>query len=197
MKRFLAALALAAMSVTAFAASSTNTVDISKLSPEQQQAVQQMVAKNESGAVLDNVDRMISQVERVSSAAAKGLITFAKEIGAEANTFAATPLGKIVTVGLIMYFAGGMITSFVLGVFILTVLFPTALFHLSRALRPRAIYQYEFKPVFNGLFTRKVPVSVKYEQRDFNCDGGAIAYLLISIAATVITFAVGVANFVI
>lgn len=195
MKKFLVLASMCLLMSGAAIAATAQTVDVSKLSQAQRDAVTAIVDQKTVSNTLETVDSIVSRIEQVSAGAAKGLVSFAKELGVAANTFAETPLGILVTLGLVMYFAGPMITSLLVGFILLFILFPISAYFTYRLFNVRLMIDtYELRPVFFGLWQRRFVTASHYEEA-FRRDGDTIRAAVMGVA-TFIFFLAGCVNFV-
>lgn len=158
MKKLLATLVLCA-STGAFAATQT-TVDVSKLTPEQVQRINQQVSEmsNNPMNVSATVRKEAEAWGELGANMGKAMVSAAREVGVASNEFASTSLGKIVV---------AIVTYKIVGKDILGVMFGalTLVFGWSVALwlvltRRFANVKYEYEPVLKGLFKRRRVVSI-------------------------------------
>lgn len=158
MKKLLVSLALC-MSTVAFAGNQT-TVDVSKLTPEQVQKINQQVSDMTKDPV--NVSATVRKEAEawgeLGSNMGKAMVSAAREVGVASNEFASTSLGKIVVT---------IVTYKIVGRDILGVMFGamTLMFGWSVALwlvltHRFANVKYEYEPMFKGLFKRRRIVSI-------------------------------------
>ena len=156
MKRLFVAVAMF-FSVAAVAAPQSTLIDVSSLTAAQREQIMQVVDQKKVEASVDKVDAVLTRVEQFGASAARGLVGFAKEIGAEANAFSKTPLGIVVSVVTVMHFFGSQITGMLVGtifLFLVTPIFAT-LFVRAFSLKT---YKYEYRPFIFGLWNRQVVV---------------------------------------
>lgn len=133
MKKYLTAICFALLSATSFAQKGNTAVDVSNLSPEQQQAVQAVAnqmaeKKSDAPAILKAIQNIDSNKIRgwaeVGTEAGKAVGNFAKEIGVVAQTFLESFVGKATFVLVFMNYGGGKLAQFVFNVFAFVALTP-------------------------------------------------------------------------
>jgi len=160
MKRIILSMAMAmCMASTAFAATSSQTLQaagINKLTPEQQAAVVQHIATLNAqnaqtpSASEDSVVATVDKYADISIKIGKALASGAKEVGATANEFLATPAGKW-TLAIIVYKTmGSDIMMFTSAIFVLIVGL-TTIRYLAKRMRSATItYNTEVKNWFGN-----------------------------------------------
>ncbi len=159
MKKLFATLALC-VSSGAFAAPQ-NSVDVSKLTPEQVQRINQQVTEmsNNPMNVSATVRKEAEAWGDLGSNMGKAMVSAAREVGVASNEFASTSLGKIV-VGIVTY---KIVGREILGVLVgsITLLFGWSVAIWLLTTRRFADIKYEYEPVLKGLFKRKRIVSIE------------------------------------
>lgn len=164
-----------------------DVIDISQLTPEQQQQVKQMVADGSNPVV--QATSLINRVEEFGSTAAKGIVAFAKELGVAANEFIQTPVGVMVVIGMVVFFAAGK----VVGMLFTFIVAPVFMFLAIRAFRPIfSVEKSELKPVLWGLWQRRFVTERRLHSRFMHESHGF--YTAFMIGGAIISIIIGLAN---
>lgn len=157
MKKILAILALSL--ATSVMAATENTVDVSKLTPQQVAQINQQVAEMQSQPV--NVSASVRKEAEawgeLGSNMGRAMVGAAREVGVAANDFSQTSLGKIV-VALVAYkLVGKELLGVVIGSGILALGYAVAIWLLTTRRWSKVVFEYE--PVLWGMFKRRRVVS--------------------------------------
>jgi hypothetical protein len=161
MKKLLVTLAMCVS--TGVLAAHPTSVDVSTLTPEQIQKINQQVSE------MSNNPMSVSATVRKEAAAwgdlganmGKALVSAAREVGVASNEFASTSLGKVVVAIVTYKIVGKDILGVVFGT--LTLLFGWSVAIWLLTTRRFADVKYEYEPVFKGLFKRKRIVSISQD----------------------------------
>lgn len=197
--KYIIALLFAMFAVMAQA--QTVTIDVGKLPAELKEQVQKAteVAKQNVTAekAVGVVDTLLTRMETFGKVAATGITSFAKELGVAAAEFATTPLGILLTVVLIMNYAGGPIIEFAVGCVFLFMILPIISWKTYKLFFPRMVVdKWEYMPVLWGLFSRRVPVE-SHEEPPLANDGESGSTLAtIGVIAAVLSAVIGLVNFI-
>jgi hypothetical protein len=153
MYKFFVGLVFALFATVSFA----QTVDVSKLTPEQriviqQQALELQKQRTSSGTVAVEVRKEAEAWGQLGQNLGIALIAAAKELGVAANEFATTPLGMVVSFIVIYKLIGGSMLGILFGVFSMAFGIWFALYVNRRLCYD---FEYEYKPVLWGMFNRR------------------------------------------
>lgn len=200
MKNFVIGVFLMFVSAFAMAANQVPAVDVSKLTPEQIQRVQQIV--DEKATPAETFDNVMDRIEKFGSSAAKGVVSFAKELGVAANEFVQTPMGKVVGVMIFLHFFGDMaihwaaiFTQLAYGFVMLFIAFPIVATKFAKCFKHQKIpTKYETRPVLFGLWQRTVAVEFRTVE-PMHQDSDVVRAFVLGIAA-IILFLAGSVNIV-
>lgn len=157
MKNIVAILALSIAS-TAFASTST-TVDVSKLTPEQVAQINKQVSdlSAQPTNISANVRKEAEAWGDLGANMGKAMVGAAREVGVASNEFASTSLGKVV-VGIVAYkVIGKDILGVIVGSLILVIGYSLAIWILTT--RRWSQVNYEYEPVLWGLVKRSRIIS--------------------------------------
>lgn len=180
MKKLLLILASALLLASAHA---QTTVDVSKLTPEQQAAVKKSIDSmkgepNISQTAREETEKWVELGGNMGKAA----VGAAKELGMAANEFVATPIGRV-TMGVVVYkVIGKDVLKTITGFCVLVVFLCLAVWFAKR--KHYSSIEYEYKPVFFGLYNKQVIKSGEIDQ-DWSVGHLACAALCAAIALAV------------
>lgn len=144
MKTYVLAIVFAAFSSLSFAQSKQSAVDVSNLTPEQQQAVQSVAnqmaeKKSDAPAILQAIQDIDSTKVRgwaeAGTEAGKAVGNFAKEIGVVAQTFLDSFVGKATFFLVFMNYGGGKLAQFAFNVFAFVALTPLFCFFMWKVFK--------------------------------------------------------------
>lgn len=155
MKRLYVALTLAVMALMP-SLSQAQTLDTSKLTPEQVRQLQAQVEKmqGQPSNISASVRKEAEAWGELGSNMGKAMVSAAREIGVASNEFASTPLGKIVVAIVAYKIVGQDILGLVMGAVTFVFGYSIALFFLLTR-RWNDNVKYEVYPVLKGLFHRR------------------------------------------
>lgn len=170
-----------------------NSIDVSKLTPEQKTQLLGQVADLQKQAsnptnISTSLRNEASQWGELGANMGRATVAAAKEVGLAANDFAQTPLGKIIIAIVVYKIIGINILHVVYGVIILTIGLGLSLYFILKSKYSEV--EYENIPVLWGLYVRRV---VKNGHKD--CDIVLHNYLAALLCATVGVFVGTVALF--
>lgn len=185
MKKFLLILASSLLMASAHA----QTIDISKLTPDQQAALQKSAASMAPGAAVEVKNISATAREETEKWAelggnmGKAAVGAAREIGMAANEFVSTPLGKI-TMGVVVYkVIGKEIVRTVIGLGLLIFFFTMAVVMFRSKKYKHA--EYEYKPTLFGLYNKRLIKSATID------DDWAVGFTVCGFALVIIGLIVG------
>lgn len=171
------------ISTSAFAATQ-NSVDVSKLTPEQVAQINKQVS--EMASTPTNVSATVRKEAEawgeLGANMGKAMVGAAREVGVASNEFANTSLGKIVVAIVAYKVVGKDILGVIVGSFIIVLGYSICIWILIS--RRWSEVKYEYSPALWGLYNRRTVVSSK-------TDGEVVAGKLIgagilALASTVV-----------
>ena len=159
MKKFIAVISLLA----SFSVAAAQTVDLSKLTPEQQAQITKQVAElaKEPTNVSATVRKEAEAWGELGSNMGKAMVGAAKEIGVAANEFSQTSLGRIVVFLAAYKIIGHDALGIIFGTLILVFGYGFALWVFTT--RRWSNVKYEYEPVLWGMYKRQRIVSTSTE----------------------------------
>jgi len=136
-----------------------NSIDVSKLSPEQKTKLLGQVADlqkeaNNPSNISESVRTEATKWVELGSNMGKAAAGAAKELGIAANDFVQTPLGRITMLVVVYKVVGGPLVHIGFGLLFLTITLTLALYLFTRKAYEEV--EYEEVPVFFGMFRRSV-----------------------------------------
>lgn len=153
MKKILVAISLF-LSLNAFAASQNTSIDLSKLTPEQRQAITQQV--NDLSAQPTNISATVRKEAEawgdLGANMGKAMVGAAKEVGVAANEFSQTSLGKIVVFMVAYKIVGQDALGVIFGTLVLVFGYSLALWVFTTKRWSDVTYEYE--PILWGAFKK-------------------------------------------
>ena len=183
MKKIIAMLALVA-SFNAVAANSTS-VDLSKLSPEQQAQITKQVEEmtKDPANISASVRKEAEAWGELGANMGKAMVGAAREVGVAANEFGQTSLGKIVVAIVTYKVVGQEILGVIFGSLILVFGYSLAIWVFTT--RRWSKVKYEYEPVMWGMFKRARLVSCETD------DGTVTGKFLVGSGLLILTSVVG------
>ena len=160
MKRFVAMLAM----VFATSAIAAQSIDVSKLTPEQVTALNKQVAEMSSNPanISAEVRKEAEAWGELGANMGKAMVGAAKEVGVAANEFSQTSLGKIVVFLAAYKIVGRDILGVGVGSLILVFGYSLAIWIAST--RRWSKVKYEYEPILWGLMKRKRVVTCETDE---------------------------------
>lgn len=153
MKKILVALSLF-LSLNAFAASQNTSIDLSKLTAEQRQAITQQV--NDLSAQPTNISATVRKEAEawgeLGANMGKAMVGAAREVGVAANEFSQTSLGKVVVFMVGYKIVGRDMLGVLFGVLILMFGYSLAIWIFTT--KRWSTVKYEYDPVLWGMYKK-------------------------------------------
>lgn len=165
-------------------ASAQETVDVSKLTPEQKATLQKTVEQMHTPTNVSQVARQETEKwAELGGNMGKAAVGAAKEIGMAANEFVGTPLGKVTMAVVIYKVIGKDVIGFFVGGAVLIFFVGLAVFFLRMKHFTNVVYDY--KPTFFGLYNKRMVISGNVSE------DWAVGYLVCAGISIVIGLLVG------
>lgn len=154
MKKFLMILASTLLMATA----SAQTADVSKLTPDQQAAIQKTITEMQSPKNISETARVETEkwVE-LGGNMGKAAVGAARELGIAANEFVQTPIGRITMAVVVYKVIGQDVIGMIVGLGVLVFFLSLALYFF-KAKKYMGV-QYEYQPRLFGLYHKQVVTS--------------------------------------
>lgn len=161
MKKFLAMFALAAALVNPVSAATQQSVDVSKLTPDQIAQINKQVADMQSqpSNISSTVRKEAEAWGELGANMGKAMVGAAREVGVAANEFGQTNLGKIVVAIVTYKVVGREILGVIVGSLMMVLGYSIVIWMLLT--RQWSNVQYEYEPIFWGMIKRARIVSIR------------------------------------